>query len=86
MLLAATHVALGMEAIITLIFAIVPLIIGLVTLRLSIKDSHKASIKKRIYYIILGIAALFIWSGLIIVPVLTLVASIMPTPIRKDSA
>ena len=86
MLLAAMRVAIGTEAVITLIFAIVPLIIGLVTFRLSIKDSFKASIKKRIYYIILGIAALFIWSGLIIGPVLTIVASIMPTPIRKDNA
>jgi hypothetical protein len=83
MLAAATRVAVGAEALITLIFAIVPLAIGLVTLRLSIKDSNKASVKKRIYYVILGFAALFMWAGLIIGPVLAVLASVMPTNLAR---
>ena len=83
MLAAATRVAIGAEALITLIFAIVPLAIGLVTLRLSIKDSNKASVKKRIYYVILGFAALFMWAGLIIGPVLAVLASVMPTNLAR---
>jgi hypothetical protein len=83
MLAAAMHVTLGVEAIITIIFAIVPLAIGLVTLRLSVKDSLKAGMKKRIYYVILGLAALFMWAGLIIGPILAIAASIMPTRIKK---
>jgi hypothetical protein len=83
MLAAATRVAVGAEALITLIFAIVPLAIGLVTLRLSIKDSNKASVKKRIYYIILGFAALFIWAGLIIGPILAILATVMPTNLAR---
>ncbi len=83
MLAAATSVAVGAEALITLIFAIVPLAIGLVTLRLSIKDSSKASMKKRVYYVILGFAALFIWAGLIIGPILAILASVMPTNLKK---
>ncbi|MGB9135012.1 MAG: hypothetical protein WCC63_05465, partial [Candidatus Bathyarchaeia archaeon] len=75
MLAAATSVTVGAEALITLIFAIVPLAIGLVTLRLSIKDSSKASVKKRVYYGILGFAALFMWAGLIIGPILAILAS-----------
>jgi hypothetical protein len=83
MLAAATRVAVGAEALITLIFAIVPLAIGLVTLKLSVKDSDKASVKKRICYVILGFAALFMWAGLIIGPILAIVASVMPTNLKK---
>ena len=83
MLAAATSVALGAEALITLIFAIVPLAIGLATLRLSVRDSDKASVKKRIYYVVLGFAALFMWAGLIIGPILAILASVMPTNLKK---
>lgn len=83
MLSAATHVAIGAEALITLIFAIVPLAIGLITLKLSVKNSDRSSMKKRIYYVILGIAALFMWAGLIIGPILAILASAMPTSLKR---
>lgn len=83
MLAAVTRVAVGAEVLITLIFAIVPLAIGLVTLRLSVKDSDKESVKKRIYYVILGVVALFMWAGLIIGPILAILASVMPTNLKK---
>jgi len=83
MLSAATHVALSAEALITLIFAIVPLVIGFITLRLSLKNSDKVSLKKRIYYVILGLAALFIWADLIIGSILAIVTSLMPISLRK---
>jgi fluoride ion exporter CrcB/FEX len=83
MLAAATRVAVGAEALITLLFAIVPLAIGLVTLRLSVKDSDRASVKKRVYLVILGFAGLFMWAGLIIGPTLAIVASVMPTNLKK---
>ncbi len=83
MLAAAIRITIGTEALVTLIFAIIPLAIGLVTLRLSVKNSQKASVRKRIYYVILGFAALFIWAGLIIGPILAIAASIMPTNLKK---
>jgi hypothetical protein len=83
MLAAATHVTVGAEAIVTLIFAIVPLVIGLITLRLSIVKSDKVSVKKRVYYVILGVAALFMWAGLLIGPLLALVSSVLPTSLRR---
>jgi magnesium-transporting ATPase (P-type) len=83
MLAAATHVAVGAEALITLIFAIIPLALGLTAIRLSLKNSHKASAKKRIYYVILGVAALFMWAGLIIGPILAIVASIVPSNLKE---
>ncbi len=75
----ATQVAVGFEAIITLVFAIIPLIIGVVTLRLALKRSEGRSIRKRIYFVILGVAALFIWAGLIAGPILAFISALMPT-------
>jgi hypothetical protein len=83
MLASATRVAVGAEALVTLIFAIVPLVIGLLTLRLSIKDSDKASVRKRVCYIILGLVALFMWAGIIIGPILAILASVVPTNLKR---
>jgi hypothetical protein len=79
----ATKVSVGVEAVITLIFALVPLALGLFALRLSIKNSQKATIRKRIYFVILGVAALLIWAGLIVGPILAIIAAVMPTSLRK---
>jgi hypothetical protein len=84
MLAAATQVTVGAEAVITLIFAIIPLALGLIAVRLSLKNGHKPSLKKRIYYVILGVAALFIWAGLLIGPILAIVASIMPSTLKRQ--
>jgi hypothetical protein len=84
MLSAATQVTVGAEAVITLIFAIIPLALGLIAVRLSLKNGHKPSLKKRIYYVILGVAALFIWAGLLIGPILAIVASIMPSTLKRQ--
>ena len=83
LLAATTHVTVGAEALITLIFAIIPLLIGLIAIRLSLKNGHKVSLKKRIYYVILGAAALFMWAGLVIGPILAIVASIMPSTLKR---
>jgi hypothetical protein len=79
----ATKVSVGVEAVITLIFALVPLALGLFALRLSIKNSQKATLRKRIYFVILGVAALFMWAGLIIGPILAIITAVMPTILRK---
>ncbi len=82
---AATEVTVGAEALITLIFAIVPLAVGLIAIWLSLKDGQKASWKKRVYYVVLGVVALFMWAGLIVGPVLAIVASIMPSSLRRKA-
>jgi hypothetical protein len=80
----ASQVSVGLEVIITLVFAIVPFIIGMLTLRLALKNSQKASIRKRVYFVILGVAALFIWAGLIVGPILAFGAALMPTKIKRS--
>jgi hypothetical protein len=83
LLFAATQVSVGVDVIITIVFAAIPLIIGFVTLRIALKNSSKATVRKRIYFIILGVAALFIWAGLLIGPILAIVAALIPSKIRK---
>ncbi len=78
----ANHVSVGFEVIITLIFATIPLIIGLLTLRLALRNNQVSSIRKRVYFVILGVAALFIWSGFIIGPILAFASALMPTRLR----
>jgi hypothetical protein len=79
----ATQVPTGLEAIITLIFAVIPLMIGVLTLRLALKNSQTVTIRKRIYFVVLGVAALFIWAGFFIGPILAIVVAVMPTKLRK---
>ncbi len=81
----ATHVSVGLEVLITLIFAIVPLIIGVLTLRLALSNSQVSSTRKRIYLVILGVAALFIWAGLIIGPILAFASALIPTKLKTSA-
>ena len=83
LLFGATQVSVGVDVVITIVFATIPLILGLATLRIALKHSSKTTIRKRIYLTILGVAALFIWAGLIIGPILAIIAALMPTKIKK---
>jgi hypothetical protein len=83
LLFGASQVSVGVDVVITIVFASIPLILGLATLRITLKNSSKATMRKRIYFIILGVAALFIWAGLIIGPILAILAALMPTKINK---
>jgi hypothetical protein len=83
LLFGATQVSVGLDLVITIVFASIPLILGLATLRIALKNSSEATMRKRIYFIVLGVAALLIWAGLIAGPILAIVAALMPTKIRK---
>jgi ABC-type molybdate transport system permease subunit len=82
----ATQVSVGLEVIITLVFAIVPLVIGVLTLRLALRNSQVSSIRKRVYLVILGVAALFSWAGLIVGPILAFAAAFMPTRLKRTQS
>jgi hypothetical protein len=74
---------LSSEVLITLVFAVIPIVLGILALRLSLKHMEKLRVRKRIYLAILGVAALFIWAGLFVGPALAIIASIIPTRLRK---
>ncbi|UCF50628.1 MAG: hypothetical protein JSU91_03870 [Thermoplasmatales archaeon] len=68
----------GSSAIITLIFAILPIILGIFLVRASIKITKELKNKERAILLILGILGLVFWSGLIIGPILAIIVSFLP--------
>jgi hypothetical protein len=82
----ATQVSVGIEVVITLVFALIPIVLGALAVLFALRYSRKISTKGRIYFVVLGVAALFIWAGYIIGPAIAIAASLMPTSIKRKSA
>lgn len=86
MTVSVTGTPIGAEVAITLVFALIPMILGFATLRLSLRKEDRVSTRKRIYLLILGVVALFMWAGLLIGPALAIIASLMPDGGRKNKS
>jgi hypothetical protein len=84
MIISVIGTSVGAEVVVTLVFALIPMILGLATLRLSSREEDKASMRKRIYLVVLGVIALFMWAGLLVGPALAIIASAMPVGRRKE--
>ncbi len=78
MVLALLQTGLVSEVVVTIVFVIVPLVLGLATLRLSLKATDEIRTGTRIYLMILGLVALFLWAGLLIGPVVAIIAALLP--------
>lgn len=76
MLFALSRAPGGPDIAITIIFALVPVILGLVTIRLALRRT--VHIRTRAGMAIVGLLALFAWAGFIVGPVLAILASILP--------
>lgn len=70
--------------IVTFIFIILPLVLGLVLLRKAVKIRERLSIKDRVIFIALGLLGLFTWSGLILGPSLAIMAGLLPNRLLKE--
>lgn len=78
MILALTKTSLVPEAGITIVFALMPILLGIGALRVVLKSGSKVDIRKRAYLVIIGILALFAWAGLLVGPALAVIASVLP--------
>lgn len=78
MVLALSHTRLASEIVITIILALLSILLGIVVFRAIMKNRKEVDIRKRVYLAILGIIALFVWSGFLLGPVLAVLASLMP--------
>ena len=78
MLLAISRSSVESEAVITLIFVLVPVILGILALRVALRRREQTGIGPRVAIAILGLIAIFAWTGLYVGPALALLASIMP--------
>lgn len=81
-ILSLTTAPLVAEVGVTVLFALLPMAFGAGALRLSTRT--RVDTKTRIYLAALGVAALFLWAGLIVGPVLAIVGSVLPTRRRAE--
>jgi hypothetical protein len=75
--IALDQTALTSEVFITLLLGLLPTIAGIIMIKMALEG--KIGRKTRITMALLGITGLFIWAGLIIGPVLAIVASVLPS-------
>jgi hypothetical protein len=68
----------GGAVIVTIIFAGIPIFLGYVILKITLNLKEQLTMNKRIKLILFAIVGLFLWSGLIIGPVLVVIASFIP--------
>ena len=61
----------------TLIFAIIPIILGLLILRKALKTTGEWSIRDRVVTMLLAVFGLVFWAGLVIGPILTMIFSLV---------
>jgi hypothetical protein len=69
----------GVQILITSVFVALPIVLGLIALRISLRKADGIGIKHRIYFVIIGVSALFLLAGLFIGPTVAIVGSFMPT-------
>ncbi len=76
MAIAAVGTDPGAAILVTLVFALIPILLGVLALRVALRESVGTG--ERIVMVVLGILALVTWAGLVIGPLLAFIASIMP--------
>lgn len=76
MLIALTLAPLGLDAIVTIVLALVPIIIGIFAIRFALRKA--ANVRSRVIMAILGVLALFAWAGFVFGPILAVIASVLP--------
>jgi hypothetical protein len=81
--IALGHTDIPSSVVITVIFALLPIIAGIAMLYVSMKAVSGSEMKARVTMAILGILGLFIWAGLFIGPVLAILASFLPLSIKE---
>ncbi len=64
-------------ALVTLIFVLIPIVLGVAVLYLSLK-SEDLTVPKRVTFIVLALVALFMWAGLYAGPVIGILAAVVP--------
>ncbi|MDI6720141.1 MAG: hypothetical protein QMD46_11080 [Methanomicrobiales archaeon] len=66
------------SALLTLVFAAVPILLGAAVLRLARKERPRSCARERVYLAVAGLLGLLSWAGLVIGPILALIAGGLP--------
>ena len=84
MALSLTYAPAIAEAAVTILLASIPIILGAITLRLFMK-MQKINLRTRIYFVIIGLVALFMWAGLFAGPALAIISSLLPSNLSSKT-
>jgi hypothetical protein len=84
MLLALGVTGVTREAFITLILIVISIILALFTFMYAIRGKPTLTLRRRVALIVIGIIALFGWSGLYIGPALVIAAALIPPYAAKN--
>jgi asparagine N-glycosylation enzyme membrane subunit Stt3 len=66
------------SAVVTILFILIPLILGVLLIRWGWRERKEIRRKDRVILLALGILGLFLWSGLLAGPVLAVLGAILP--------
>jgi hypothetical protein len=78
MFIALTTAALELSVLVTVVFAMLPILLGFGVLRLTVRSDETVTIRVRALLALLGILGIFAWAGLLIGPSLVFLTSILP--------
>ncbi len=74
-----TRAPAGAGVALTIVFALMPILLGIGILRIALSSRRKMDTRTRAYLAILGTLGFFAWAGLLVGPALALVASVLPS-------
>ena len=78
MILALAATGPDFSAVLTIVFTLLPILLGVAILRLTIKDPKSVTKRVRAFIAILGLLGLFTWAGLLVGPAVALLTSVLP--------
>ena len=76
MLIALSSAKVDLSVILTLIFAILPILLGILIVRMGLRETFES--RTRILIGILGLLGFVTWSGLLVGPMIAVLSSILP--------
>jgi hypothetical protein len=77
-IMAVSQAGIVAGLLVTMIFIVAPLLLGRIALRIALTIGSGIGGRPRLVLILIGIVGLFVWGGLIIGPVLAIIASVLP--------
>ncbi len=79
MAIATSKSGFDVLSILTLVFIFVPLVLGYLLVRKAINKDSSLTPRNRVILLILGLLGLFVWAGMIIGPILSMIATLLPS-------
>ncbi|MGC9445069.1 MAG: hypothetical protein ACP5E9_09130 [Candidatus Methanospirareceae archaeon] len=82
--IALSLVPITAAVVVTLFFALIPILVGILLLRLALRVRAPVAAKERVAIALFGVIGFIIWAGLVIGPILALLTSILPDGSTKN--